>query len=78
VSDINSLNSSAVEVSVRKFKTGAFQRGVTICLALSTASGFLIGQTLQIFIHLLLGAGYPPNFPLFMSLVDVQLTFIAH
>jgi hypothetical protein len=58
----------AVKVRVRKSKTDAMQRGVTICLAWTTASGFMIGDTLQLFVTMLLVAKYPLDFPLFMSL----------
>lgn len=58
----------AVIVRVRKSKTDALQRGVDICLAWSTASGFVIGDNVQLYVSFLINSGYPMEFPLFMAL----------
>jgi hypothetical protein len=66
----------AVKVRVRKSKTDAMQRGVTICLAWTTASGFMIGDTLQLFVTMLLAAKHPLDFPLFMLLGTANVGFL--
>jgi hypothetical protein len=43
----------AIMVRVRKSKTDTLQRGMSFCLAWSTASGFLIGVTLQLYVTML-------------------------
>jgi hypothetical protein len=40
---------------------------MSVCLAWSTASGFLIGDTLQLYVTMLVAAGYPQGYPLFMT-----------
>lgn len=61
-------NPPAVVVHIRKSKTDALSRGVDICLAWSTASGFMIGLYVQLYVTLLVNFGYPKDFPLFMAL----------